>query len=390
MATFQDNLRALDNILSTGPNGEYVRGNDRGNWRSGAATSVSRVPNAYTDQNTVGDMKYVPADPTTDSSFLENYRETTKRLGAIARAWKTRGQKLPNVDNETKAIMDQIKLPSYADALTEEKRKEYAQLALKDSKSALEKYKKESDEWDEDNFYYKLRAAQALKNEPESFRKGVLNNFNISMYDAKNSLDKIIDRKNKEDAQNFIAAEKGIRQIANNINSKINEGIEDFALRLTGNRKTYTDENGVKHTITTSSGPANLDELAERLGDNNSFKLYSKDDFTKEGELTDKARSEGPSSWNSNTTNEDGSQKTEDNQTNNNEDTGEIIEYTYKPGDTFGQVITDLGLRTDKGLWGPDGDVAYYTQQLVDQGVWEDGIPHNIPIGTTIKLRRRK
>lgn len=37
--------------------------------------------------------------------------------------------------------------------------------------------------------------------------------------------------------------------------------------------------------------------------------------------------------------------------------------YTYKPGDTFGQVLKDLGL--DEGhLWGDDGTVAYYTNQL--------------------------
>lgn len=39
--------------------------------------------------------------------------------------------------------------------------------------------------------------------------------------------------------------------------------------------------------------------------------------------------------------------------------------YTYKQGDTFGQVLKDLGL--DEGnLWGEDGTVAYYTNQLWD------------------------
>lgn len=37
--------------------------------------------------------------------------------------------------------------------------------------------------------------------------------------------------------------------------------------------------------------------------------------------------------------------------------------YTYKPGDTFGQVIKDLGLG-EGHLWGDDGTVAYYTNQL--------------------------
>ena len=57
------------------------------------------------------------------------------------------------------------------------------------------------------------------------------------------------------------------------------------------------------------------------------------------------------------------------------------VTYTYKKGDTFGQVICDLGLKTSHGLWGPDGDVAYYTEQLHKQGIYG-----NIPIGTTIVL----
>lgn len=61
------------------------------------------------------------------------------------------------------------------------------------------------------------------------------------------------------------------------------------------------------------------------------------------------------------------------------------IEYTYKEGDTFGQVIKDLGLMTDNGLWGNNGDVKYYEKQLREQG-WNGG---NIPIGMKIRLRRR-
>ena len=63
------------------------------------------------------------------------------------------------------------------------------------------------------------------------------------------------------------------------------------------------------------------------------------------------------------------------------------VSYTYKPGDNFGKVITDLGLKTDSGLWGANGDVAYYTSQLVDQGALDRN--GNIPVGTTIRLRRR-
>lgn len=66
----------------------------------------------------------------------------------------------------------------------------------------------------------------------------------------------------------------------------------------------------------------------------------------------------------------------------------DVIVYTYKPGDTFGQVVKDLGLGTANGLWGNNGDVAYYTQQLIDQGALNNY--GNIPIGTTIRLKRRK
>lgn len=61
------------------------------------------------------------------------------------------------------------------------------------------------------------------------------------------------------------------------------------------------------------------------------------------------------------------------------------VSYTYKKGDTFGQVILDLGLNTKHGLWGADGDVSYYTEQLHQQGIYG-----NIPIGTTIELTPRK
>ncbi len=61
---------------------------------------------------------------------------------------------------------------------------------------------------------------------------------------------------------------------------------------------------------------------------------------------------------------------------------GNTVEYTYQSGDTFGEVITKLGLKTSHGLWGADGDVAYYTKQL--------GVTGNIPIGTKLKFTRRE
>ena len=66
------------------------------------------------------------------------------------------------------------------------------------------------------------------------------------------------------------------------------------------------------------------------------------------------------------------------------DNSADYIEYTYQPGDTFWQVIRNLGLDTDAGLWGAGGDVEYYTQQLRDQGIYG-----NIPIGTTIRLIKR-
>lgn len=64
------------------------------------------------------------------------------------------------------------------------------------------------------------------------------------------------------------------------------------------------------------------------------------------------------------------------------------VRYVYKPGDTFGQVICNLGLKTSHGLWGPDGDVAYYTQQLIDQGALDAN--GNVIVGREIVLTPRK
>lgn len=70
------------------------------------------------------------------------------------------------------------------------------------------------------------------------------------------------------------------------------------------------------------------------------------------------------------------------------EDPNDFIEFTYNPGDTFGQKILDLGLATDNGLWGDNGDVNFYTKQLIDGGYIDQN--GNIRIGSPIRLRRRK
>lgn len=62
----------------------------------------------------------------------------------------------------------------------------------------------------------------------------------------------------------------------------------------------------------------------------------------------------------------------------------EVFEYTYKNGDTFAKVLVDNGLSDGTNLWGPNGDVAFYEDQLKQQG-----ITGNIPEGTTIRLTPR-
>lgn len=69
-----------------------------------------------------------------------------------------------------------------------------------------------------------------------------------------------------------------------------------------------------------------------------------------------------------------------------------VVEYTYVKGDYFSKVIQRLGLATSNGLWGKNGDVAYYNAQLLQQGIlnyYGGKYWNNIPVGTTIKLERR-
>lgn len=70
------------------------------------------------------------------------------------------------------------------------------------------------------------------------------------------------------------------------------------------------------------------------------------------------------------------------------EDETDVVTYTYKPGDTFGQVLLNLGLSDGSHLWGSGGDVEYYTQQLIDQNMLD--ARGNVKLGIPFKLRRRK
>lgn len=69
-----------------------------------------------------------------------------------------------------------------------------------------------------------------------------------------------------------------------------------------------------------------------------------------------------------------------------------VVNYTYVKGDYFSGVIQRLGLATSNGLWGANGDVAYYNAQLHQQGIlnyYGGKYWNNIPVGTTITLERR-
>ena len=59
------------------------------------------------------------------------------------------------------------------------------------------------------------------------------------------------------------------------------------------------------------------------------------------------------------------------------------IEYTYVLGDYFSKVLVNLGLDEGK-LWGYDGTVRYYTDQLIEQNMLDEH--GNVKIGTPFRL----
>lgn len=68
------------------------------------------------------------------------------------------------------------------------------------------------------------------------------------------------------------------------------------------------------------------------------------------------------------------------------------VGYTYVEGDYFSAVIEKLGLATENGLWGPNGDVNYYNEQLYKAGIlnyYNGKYWNNIPVGTVINLEAR-
>ena len=62
------------------------------------------------------------------------------------------------------------------------------------------------------------------------------------------------------------------------------------------------------------------------------------------------------------------------------------LKYTYQKGDYFSKVLVTLGL-DENNLWGPDGTVAYYTDQLIAQDMLDSN--GNVKIGIPFTLTRR-
>lgn len=130
----------------------------------------------------------------------------------------------------------------------------------------------------------------------------------------------------------------------------------------------WTDSNGAEHDVSVTTGPVS------NAGSNQSTKTEQMGEANKDFGFTEE---QAQNVWGGSNGTGTGAEVDTD-----------TVTYTYKPGDTFGQVILDLGLDTDAGLWGSDGDVAYYTQQLIEQGMLDDR--GNVKIGQPFKLRRRK
>lgn len=92
----------------------------------------------------------------------------------------------------------------------------------------------------------------------------------------------------------------------------------------------------------------------------------------------------------------DGKAKKASKKSSDDETTDEEVTFTLTANDPkyrgFGQKLVDLGLATDNGLWGENGDVKFYEKQLADQGAIDIVGDHygNLKTGIPIKLRKRK
>jgi len=234
-----------------------------------------------------------------------------------------------NISRTAENIMKKLWLPSYYDVLSDDEKAKMKADYDKYPGESYQEYEKQWKDFADMTYKYRVRAAQVLEKMSDKEREKIYTLLNANPVEGKNALDNLIkEREAKENAQLEKLASPFIKALRG-----VNEGVA----------------NAINKVIK-SKGSTDSSSEGSNSG-------------------TDKKSSESNSSK---------------------EEAGETIEYTYKPGDTFGQVITNLGLKTSNGLWGPNGDVEYYTKQLMDQGVWPDGVRGNIPVGTTIKLRRRK
>ena len=320
-------------------------------WSSNEPSSLTRTSNGmsirgaerFNNGLTAGiiDTENNLIKPQNEPDFMTNYRETTKRLGARAA--------LNNIDKTTQKIMDKITLPSYYDALSDKEREHLRAVYEINPEFATDSYSKDVQEWNDNNYKYRVRAAQVLKNMSSKEREKIYSMLNMEPETGKKMLDEAIEKWTEKE-------NKAISDLASPFVKAFRDaskGVDDFINKITGQR--YLTE-----------------EEQEAL----------KKELRGEKVTTGEEKSEGTADTGTKT-----SATTENKST---FDPNDAISYTYKKGDTFGQVIKNLGLQTSNGLWGPNGDVEYYTQQLIDQGVWPDGVRGNIPIGTTIKLTKRK
>lgn len=66
------------------------------------------------------------------------------------------------------------------------------------------------------------------------------------------------------------------------------------------------------------------------------------------------------------------------------EEQQEYVTISFVPGDSLGQKIIDAGLATDNGLWGDNGDVAFYANQMGLNN------PNMVNAGSTFRVAKRK
>lgn len=130
-----------------------------------------------------------------------------------------------------------------------------------------------------------------------------------------------------------------------------------------------------------------IDKYRKQMGDNalalfDDFDTFF-DKFIKDREAKNTNSNEADAESGSANPNSDSNSNTDSNS--DDETTGEDVVLNVKKGDTFGQMLLDAGIVTDNGLWGPNGDVEFYTKQLSD--------PYHMNLiypGQAIRLKRRR